>query len=455
MDLVHTSDALAEQIKIHGPSPSTQREVKLLEKLSRYLRITDLLMRSSRRHDIFNNIEIIPVKLQPTKGLTVEPDEAIADATRRLLSTSRGQKLLNPARKTNFVDTMELIKHAATSNHPVHAEMQLLGHYEITSSCLRPRVISSNKQACFLCNLFFRVHGVFLMSSSHGRLYEKWTLPRDLLMSVPSSRSNMFATIRNFEDQISRRIEEELVSRRARLPQPEESIIFPSRTGSTSTVVPHPRPYQDLEDRTSSGSAEWKPFRDTGISLTSYRPSRSVMPSGTSSWDPIYPGNALRTGNAYVVSDKVLKLQQGVPVCIVFSERTRDIRVHTPKIHLCLTTIPGYNSHESTTSRCSEVTPSHKNQPTVQVEWLSGEHNRGSDQVLHIKIEEIGKGVDDMRNLEQMPWPRSIEVNHKSESIRMTYITRREGVAKNSAAISSQKLFHVSHSSVPELHDLS
>jgi hypothetical protein len=179
------------------------------------------------------------------------------------------------------------------------------------------------------------------------------------------------------------------------------------------------------------------------------------MPSGTSSWDPIYPGNALRTGNAYVVSDKVLKLQQGVPVCIVFSERTRDIRVHTPKIHLCLTTIPGYNSHESTTSRCSEVTPSHKNQPTVQVEWLSGEHNRGSDQVLHIKIEEIGKGVDDMRNLEQMPWPRSIEVNHKSESIRMTYITRREGVAKNSAAISSQKLFHVSHSSVPELHDLS
>jgi hypothetical protein len=45
MDLVNTSDALAEQIKIHGPSPSTQREVKLLEKLSRDLRITDLLMR--------------------------------------------------------------------------------------------------------------------------------------------------------------------------------------------------------------------------------------------------------------------------------------------------------------------------------------------------------------------------------------------------------------------------
>jgi hypothetical protein len=101
------------------------------------------------------------------------------------------------------------------------------------------------------------------------------------------------------------------------------------------------------------------------------------------------------------------------------------------------------------------VTPSHKNQTTVQVEWLSGEHNRGSDQVLHIKIEEIGKGVDDIRNLEQMPWPRSIEVNHKSESIRITYVTRREGVVKNSAAISLQKLFHISHSSVPGLRDLS
>lgn len=375
LDVVKTIDALAKEIKTHRPPLSVLEEIKSLGKINRYIRMTNLVVRYSRRCEIFKNIKIIPIKLQPTRCLAVEPDEVIADATRRLLSTSRGEVLRNAARQTSFEDAVELMKHATTSKHPVHAEIQLLGHYEITSSEPRPRIISSNKQAYFLCNLFFRIHGVLIIGSSHGRLYEKWALPGDLLMSVPSSRPKIITTIRDFGDQISRRIEEELNLRQARFPPPEESIVSPSGTGSTLTVVSHSKTRQDLEDRITPGSPKRKPDRIDETSLALSGTSRSTTLSSTSSRKPMFPGNALLTGNTCVLSDWVLRLQQGVLVSMTLSERSRDISVHTPKIHLTFSTISEYYNHKSTILKCSGAIPSYTSQTAVQVEWLRDDHD--------------------------------------------------------------------------------
>ena len=58
----------------------------------------------------------------------------------------------------------------------VHAEIQLIAHYETSSNRL-PRVIGSSKHACFLCNAFIQAHGTFYVSKTHGQCYEQWYIP--------------------------------------------------------------------------------------------------------------------------------------------------------------------------------------------------------------------------------------------------------------------------------------
>ncbi|TVY62789.1 hypothetical protein LSUE1_G008739, partial [Lachnellula suecica] len=61
----------------------------------------------------------------------------------------------------------------------VHAEVQLVLFYEQTSP-LRveklPRAMGASKSACFLCDLFLAQHGRFGLSSSHMKLYPKWSI---------------------------------------------------------------------------------------------------------------------------------------------------------------------------------------------------------------------------------------------------------------------------------------
>ncbi|KAK1514253.1 hypothetical protein CABS01_16743 [Colletotrichum abscissum] len=59
----------------------------------------------------------------------------------------------------------------------VHAEIQQVFYLEHQPHTPAPRAIGCSKSACYLCDLFIRTHGGYVVSHSHGRLYEKWTLP--------------------------------------------------------------------------------------------------------------------------------------------------------------------------------------------------------------------------------------------------------------------------------------
>jgi hypothetical protein len=63
------------------------------------------------------------------------------------------------------------------SHWKVHVEIQLLFYYEAHPSRRRPRFICSSKSACYLCNLFFSLHGGFYVPRTHGQLYAQWILP--------------------------------------------------------------------------------------------------------------------------------------------------------------------------------------------------------------------------------------------------------------------------------------
>jgi hypothetical protein len=64
---------------------------------------------------------------------------------------------------------------ASVQDAKVRAEMQLLFFYELHPDRPRPRIICSSKSACYLCNLFFQLHGGFQVPRAHGRLCGKRT----------------------------------------------------------------------------------------------------------------------------------------------------------------------------------------------------------------------------------------------------------------------------------------
>lgn len=59
----------------------------------------------------------------------------------------------------------------------VHAEIQLLVHFESQSGTRMPRAIGVSKEACFLCDSFIRAHGRFAITGAHRQMYPQWTIP--------------------------------------------------------------------------------------------------------------------------------------------------------------------------------------------------------------------------------------------------------------------------------------
>jgi len=105
-------------------------------------------------------------------------------------------------------------------NVPVHTEIQLLFHYERSPSDLPPGIICSSKQAYFLCNLFFKVHGRLIIPSTHGRLYEKWALPEAAKSIRNASEESLRITLGRFVSEIDDVLTGEIQSTRKPYPHP-------------------------------------------------------------------------------------------------------------------------------------------------------------------------------------------------------------------------------------------
>jgi hypothetical protein len=59
----------------------------------------------------------------------------------------------------------------------IHAEVQLILHYEQQSLQKPPRAIGCSKSACFLCDSLIQMLGQYHISYAHRRLYNQWTIP--------------------------------------------------------------------------------------------------------------------------------------------------------------------------------------------------------------------------------------------------------------------------------------
>jgi len=156
-----------------------------LAKLARYRSAALFLVNDTEARHVLDSMTVQIVKLLPislpklskTNGCIIEsashlsvPQESLHRFPQKLKNTESGTPSLQEERFVDLVNT----------KCSVHAEIQLLFHYELKGQNNAPQVILSTKKPCFLCASFFALHGRFYIPKSHGRLYEKWTLPSAL-----------------------------------------------------------------------------------------------------------------------------------------------------------------------------------------------------------------------------------------------------------------------------------
>ncbi|KFY67378.1 hypothetical protein V496_01569 [Pseudogymnoascus sp. VKM F-4515 (FW-2607)] len=141
----------------------------------------------------------------------------------------------------------------------LHAEIKLLFFYETHPQNNRPRVIAANKSSCYLCDLFFSLHGQFQVPSTYGRLNERWILP-DWIDGIPEQR---VIVLRSIVGSISSILSKQVIaaSRDApRLPSPLQSLIGRSARWSASVLDLPSQLAQTLRTAPNISRADSKPI---------------------------------------------------------------------------------------------------------------------------------------------------------------------------------------------------
>ena len=183
--LDHLSGIL-ESIPNRQMDPHSRKSLlNMIRKLARYRDAARYLCRTAKKFAIVRRMEMQIVTL-PQDGFQATPSLANAEQT----STFSGVQLTKKQRK-QFTQCLRILavseaeafrriterKSGIMSKGKVHAEIQLIHHFETPRSQPPPRVICSSKDACFLCNAFIAMHGKFYTPRCHGRLYPNWRLP--------------------------------------------------------------------------------------------------------------------------------------------------------------------------------------------------------------------------------------------------------------------------------------
>ena len=215
-----------------------------VSKLRNYPAICKTLVRYAESVPIFEKIGISVVKIPASECQNTGPDQFVASTIQKLNNTAQGRKIATKAIRSGFPDGASYISNSAALKHPVHAEIQLLLHYD-RSKGIPPRFICASKHACFLCGLFFKLHGQFVPPNTHGRLYEKWTLPEHSSGGRTGLSSAMATVVQRFETEIAERINSEIGRKRKPSAPPPESDIFPSVTATINTL--HSSQHPELE----------------------------------------------------------------------------------------------------------------------------------------------------------------------------------------------------------------
>ncbi|KAK0632418.1 hypothetical protein B0T14DRAFT_32536 [Immersiella caudata] len=219
--------------------------VRRLKKLSLYQNAAHLITQSAKSSRIFEKVSVVPVSLDAqwfarTRGHSLGSQAPCCLI--RFGATEQG-KVATKLRDPKFPLKVETI----LTQSKIHAEVQLIAYLELNPSVIKPRVISSSKAACYLCNLFIQLHGKYHVHQTHGKLYTGWRIPQ-----IPA----LMETQARLTAELARVIKTISSSSQKHQPQPIES---PAPTISTfmSTVLTLVRKPQEAPNMGSTTAANY------------------------------------------------------------------------------------------------------------------------------------------------------------------------------------------------------
>lgn len=159
-----------------------------LRKVSRYREAARFLYRAARMFPIMQKVQVIVVELLPSAFDRMP----IANYNPQLQQTLSARDQLKKFGKAlgrifNLLkvsakdgqDTFAQQAKKTLKEARIHAEVQLIFYCELNAEnmSLRPRIVRSSKDACFLCNSFIQSHRKMHIPRCHGKLYPGWRLP--------------------------------------------------------------------------------------------------------------------------------------------------------------------------------------------------------------------------------------------------------------------------------------
>ena len=229
---LHTSSKL-------GPKQRVSLE-DTVRKLGQYYKASSELVLAARRRKcrIFQRIRVESFQTSVPDN-TKQPSESgsALPLINHLLNMPATSKLLGRFHNSeSFADATILRRlNNSRSGIKVHAEIKLLFFYEIHPEITRPRVICASKSACYLCDLFIKLHGEFQTPGTFGKFNERWILP-DWLDTIPPNRLQLLG---NIVEQFSMILDSEIglaLKSSTHLPDPLESTVGLSAQWSNSSM---------------------------------------------------------------------------------------------------------------------------------------------------------------------------------------------------------------------------
>lgn len=317
----------------------TESLIDRVRKISQYVIAGEELLRAARRYKIFSSIGVEFIDIQQANSPLSKIHETI-EASCNLDTISRVSKF----RKTEIDSTKESLKLRLTKlKFKLHAEIKLILHSGRSVSRLRPRVICASKSACYLCQLFAKLHGQFYIPSTHGRLYDSWKwpalAPHIHAYGCVGDDATQDSLLSQFTKAIDDKLQELLHNASlARHAPPLESTVdllaamTPSilSTGSQfdpQTSMAHTERRDSISEVTSEASEE---DEDTSsVSSTKTVGGPATVPQTALAIDP--PGGS--PGSDGMLKEP-LRLQTGETASRPFSVENSFLRVHVPGLHL-------------------------------------------------------------------------------------------------------------------------
>lgn len=453
---VHAQRIL-HQVLARSPrlDPSSRANIVItITKLNRYFSVSKFLLQAAQKYSVFSRIQISTVSFRAPELPPVELDSKTAGFIDDLLEGPKWRTLTSKLHAESSSAIKDHIRQGATLAVPVHAEIQLLFHYERSSSNLPPRIICSSKQACFLCNLFFKIHGRFIIPSTHGRFYEKWALPATVKKMGKNVEGDILTTLGSFVSAIDDALIHEMRSTRKPYPNPYESIILPSAAcsqsnQSTNTIREPTNRSSTSQKSLQSGDSISIPNIDTitrtdspvllhTVETQTQTESRNPAlhsnseSSGPSSVITIRAPSPLKTLSEQLITSRgittnsttsYVPLEKGQPIWRELTSVSQSFKVSTPRIHLTI------SYDEALSDQQSQKAPRDLilclGRYWVILEFLPDHSLPRGEKVPVVNLLDVSKDRERTVDYDKADWPKELCVRSGSDVVSITYSLRQ------------------------------